>query len=82
MNAPRTPTRQPKGQPTGGQFAAKANPECETELDIEDARFEAACRVHNACLGEARIPHIRVTALVVCWDSYGRILAEREARCS
>jgi len=29
---PSRPTRQPKGQPTGGQFAAKANPECTSEL--------------------------------------------------
>ena len=28
-----TPSRQPQGQPTGGQFAAKSNPECEVELD-------------------------------------------------
>jgi len=28
-----TPARQPQGQPTGGQFAAKYNPECEVELD-------------------------------------------------
>jgi len=27
------PARQPQGQPTGGQFAAKSNPECEVELD-------------------------------------------------
>jgi len=30
-----TPARQPQGQPTGGQFAAKSNPE--SELDLEDA---------------------------------------------
>jgi len=42
MNDPRTPSRsaasparQPKGQPTGGQFAANANPECETEPDAD-----------------------------------------------
>jgi len=29
MNTP----HQPKGQPGGGQFAAKSNPECKTELD-------------------------------------------------
>ncbi len=29
------PNRQPKGQPTGGQFAAKANPESEVELGVE-----------------------------------------------
>jgi len=28
-----SPARQPKGQPAGGQFAAKANPEGEAELD-------------------------------------------------
>lgn len=32
MNVTNT-NRQPKGQPTGGQFAAKANPEGDTELD-------------------------------------------------
>lgn len=26
-------SRKPKGQPTGGQFAAKSNPESDTELD-------------------------------------------------
>ncbi len=31
MNAT-NPNRQPQGQPTGGQFAAKANPESDTEL--------------------------------------------------
>jgi len=42
MNTPRStsrsaasPARQLKGQPTGGQFAAKANPECETELGTD-----------------------------------------------
>jgi len=34
MNAT-NPNRQPKGQPTGGQFAAKANPEPEVELGAE-----------------------------------------------
>jgi hypothetical protein len=28
-----TPARQPQGQPTGGQFAAKSNPESEVDLD-------------------------------------------------
>jgi antitoxin component YwqK of YwqJK toxin-antitoxin module len=27
-----TPTRQPAGVPTGGQFAAKSNPECDVDL--------------------------------------------------
>lgn len=30
-----TPTRQPAGAPTGGQFAAKSNPECDLDLDLD-----------------------------------------------
>jgi len=32
------PNRQPKGQPTGGQFSAKANPEAEVELGAQPTR--------------------------------------------
>ncbi|MDA8359046.1 MAG: hypothetical protein M0Z95_22720 [Actinomycetota bacterium] len=34
-----TPTRQPAGVPTGGQFAARSNPEC--EIDLGAAGLEA-----------------------------------------
>lgn len=35
-----TPARQPAGVPTGGQFAAKANPECGVELSDAEMTVE------------------------------------------
>ncbi len=33
-----TPARQPQGQPTGGQFAAQSNPECDIDLEESTPR--------------------------------------------
>jgi len=43
MNDPRSaasPARQPKGQPTGGQFAAKSNPECDVEISTDQESIQ------------------------------------------
>jgi hypothetical protein len=37
-----TPARQPQGQPTGGQFAAQSNPECDIDLNESTPRQRPA----------------------------------------
>jgi len=63
MNTPRTtsrsatsPARQPKGQPTGGQFAAKANPEGDVELSTSDSKPGPLPRI-NLSTDDWRVGH-------------------------
>ena len=48
----KTPARQPQGQPTGGQFAAKSNPECDVDLEEATPRQRAMMHMLDSQNGE------------------------------